>query len=176
MNEHVCGKRRRALKGLAALFTLERSFVRVNVLVLFEADGVTERFTAHVTSKWAPSRVRTPHVHFQTVWRAEHFFAVQTIKRLTIVRLLRLPLLVCSRLGRSTQSWLQCFVRLICNACEWVRKSVSKKGGLPVRVRKPTVRYERLGRETNERRQAKKWVEYIRHKLAWKTREIRSAT
>lgn len=102
MNEHVGGERRRALKGLAALFTLERSFVRVNVLVLFEADGVTERFTAHVASKRAPSRMRTPHVHFQTVRRAEHFFAVQAIERLTVVRLFGFFLLVCNRLGLST--------------------------------------------------------------------------
>lgn len=102
MNEHVSGERRRALKGLAALFTLERPFVRVNVLVLLEADGVTKRFTAHVTSKRAPSRVRTPYVHFQTVRRAEHFFAVQAIKRLTVVRLFGFLLLVYTRLGLST--------------------------------------------------------------------------
>lgn len=102
MNEHVSGQGRRALKGFAALFTLERSFVRVNVLVLFEADGVTERFTAHVASKRAPSRVRAPHVHFQAVRRAKHFFAVQAIKRLTVVLLFGFLLLVCTRLRRST--------------------------------------------------------------------------
>lgn len=103
MNEHVRGECRRAFKGLATLLTLERSFVRVNVLVLFEADGVTERFSAHVASKRPPSRVRAPHVHFQTVRRAKHFFAVQTIESLTVVRLLALLLFVYTgRLRRAT--------------------------------------------------------------------------
>lgn len=57
MNEHVCGEGRRALERLAALFTLECSFVGVNVLVLLEADCVSKRFTTHVTSKRAPSGV-----------------------------------------------------------------------------------------------------------------------
>jgi len=76
MNEHVRREGGGALESLAALFTLECSFVGVNVLVLLQADCVSKRFTAHVTSKRAPSGVWTPHVHFQTVRRTEHLFAV----------------------------------------------------------------------------------------------------
>jgi len=57
MNEHVRGEGGGALESLAALFTLKCSFVGVNVLVLLEADSVSKRFTAHVTSKRAPSGV-----------------------------------------------------------------------------------------------------------------------
>jgi len=76
MNEHMCGEGGRALERLAEQFTLECSFVGVNVLVLLEADCVSKRLTAHVTSKRAPTGVWTPHVHFQTVWRTEDLFAV----------------------------------------------------------------------------------------------------
>jgi len=57
MNEHVRREGGGTLEGLAALFTLECSFVGVNVLVLFQADCVSKGFTAHVTSKRPPSGV-----------------------------------------------------------------------------------------------------------------------
>ena len=57
MNKHVGREGRGALKRLAALFALECSFVGVNVLVLLQADCVSKRFTAHVTSKRASSGV-----------------------------------------------------------------------------------------------------------------------
>lgn len=164
MDKHVRRQRGGSFEWLITLFAFERSLVRVNFLVLFQANGVAECFPANVARKRAPSGVRTSHVYFQAVRRAKHFFAVQTVKGLTIVCLFRFLLFACVRLGRSTCKHLG-FVR-------HVRKLVSKEGRLPVGKRKSSICQERLRRKAHVRGQ-KKWIESIRHKLGGKTRKIR---
>ena len=167
MNKHMGRKRRWSFERLVALFALECSFVRVDLLVLFQTHCMAECFSANVARERAPSRMRASHVHLQSMRRTKHLFAVQAIKSFSVVGLFRFLLFACDRLCRPTCKHLGLWCR--------ARKMVSKEGWLPERKRKSSLRQERLGWEAHKRRR-EKLVERISHKLGGKMRKIRLNT
>lgn len=71
----MCGKSGGPLEGLAALFTLEGPLRGVRGPVLAEADFMSERLVAELTSERSPTAVGPSRVDLQSMWRAEHFVA-----------------------------------------------------------------------------------------------------